>query len=403
MNRRSAIFAAIGMASIVFAGLFGAVASAQERVDSVLGGHRIIYPDSSIPRPGRIHTNYFFVDSVDATATPSSKAETPGSVACVYQLVNGPSGCPMATSMTVPSGGWGAIALVEAGSYPTAATDLAAFSAYYGLPPADLTVVWVNNQKPPLYSDWLVEQALDIEWAHAMAPRAKIYLVESPTCKTECQSDPIWGAVQLAAQLVAEAGGGEVSMSWGDPEASDELGWDQYFTGNNVVFFAATGDHGLGKSSYPAASPNVVAVGGTRFKRKNGSFVSEVYDKDGGGDLSPYEPRPSYQDGVANVVGTHRGYPDVASDFCCTAIYLKGGWYGVGGTSWAAPTFAGIVNASHSAAAGSVAELTTMYDELANPAEYSAHFQDITKGATQCTAGFNECDGIGSPRTYVGK
>jgi subtilase family serine protease len=103
------------------------------------------------------------------------------------------------------------------------------------------------------------------------------------------------------------------------------------------------------------------------------------------------------------VVGTQRGYPDVASDFCCTAIYLKGGWYGVGGTSWAAPTFAGIVNAAGSAAASSSAELTMMYEELAIPAEYAADFEDITKGAMQCTVGFNECAGIGSPRTYAGK
>ncbi|MFZ0229708.1 MAG: hypothetical protein WAL41_22810, partial [Mycobacterium sp.] len=273
---------AIAVAGCALAYLgFSAPAVAQESMESVLDGHRIIYPDSSVPRPGRPHTNYFFVDSVDATTTPSNTAETPASLACVYKLVSGTSGCPIATSTTVPSGGWGAIALVEAGVYPTAAADLAAYSAYYGLPPADLTVVWVNNQKPPLYSDWLVEQALDIEWAHAMAPQAKIYLVEAPTCKTECQTDPIWGAVQLAAQLVAAAGGGEVSMSWGDAEASEELGWDGYFTGNNVVFFAATGDHGLGKSSYPAASPNVVAVGGTRFTRHDGEFVSEVHDGDG--------------------------------------------------------------------------------------------------------------------------
>ena len=54
-----------------------------------------------------------------------------------------------------------------------------------------------------------------------------------------------------------------------------------------------------------------------------GNFINEQYaTRGGGGDISPYEPRPSYQDVIKNIVGSNRGYPDVASDFCCAAIYL---------------------------------------------------------------------------------
>jgi len=394
------IFAAAVIGAGFFCGMAAAPAQAQ-RVESVFNGHRIIYPESNIPQPGRHHTNYFYVDSDQPTTQPPPGVETPGSVACVYQLVSGPSGCPVATSTAVPTGGWGAIAIVDAGDYPTAATDLAAFSTYYGIPAADFTVTWPGTQKPPVYSDWETEEALDIEWAHAMAPQAKLYLVES----VQVNTDPTWSAVQLAAKLVAEAGGGVVSMSWGDPEQSEELSWDKYFTNDKVVFFAAAGDGGLGVSIYPGASPNVVAVGGTYFNRnQSGNFVNETYYTDGGGgDLSPYEPRPAYQNGVANVVGAHRGYPDVASDFCCAPVYLEGGWISVGGTSWASPTFAGIVNAAGHKAKGSVAELTKMYNELANSAAYAADFNDITQGAKQCTVGFDECTGIGSPKTYAGK
>ena len=375
-------------------------AFAQSR-EAVFNGHRIIIPESSIPQAGRHHTNYFFVDSDQPSPQPQSGVETPGSLACVYQLVSGPSGCPVATSTAVPTGGWGAIAIVDAGHYPTAAQDLAVFSSYYGIPPADLTVTWPGTKRPPVYSGWLTEEALDIEWAHAMAPQAKMYLVESDLKNT----DPTWPAVQLAAQLVAQAGGGVVSMSWGDPEVSQELSWDRYFTTKGVVFFAASGDGGLGVSIYPGASPNVVSVGGTYFNRdSNGNFVNEVYyTGGGGGDLSPYEPRPAYQNGVANVVGAHRGYPDVASDFCCAPVYLEGNWFSVGGTSWASPTFAGIVNAAGHKAKSSVIELTALYKELANPTLYSERFNDITQGASQCTVGFDECTGIGSPKTYAGK
>jgi kumamolisin len=384
--KTSTILATTGFAVGLFLAATASPAPAQS-TEGVFNGHRIIIPQSSIPQPGRHHTNYFYVDSNQPSSGPPSGVETPGSVACVYQLVSGPSGCPVATSTAVPTGGWGAIAIVDAGDYPTAASDL--------------TVTWPGTTKPPVYSGWETEEALDIEWAHAMAPQAKLYLVESKLANT----DPTWSAVRLAAQLVAAAGGGVVSMSWGDPEVSQELSWDKYFVSSGVVFFAAAGDGGLGVSIYPGASPNVVAVGGTYFNRNSqGDFTDETYYTDGGGgDLSPYEPRPPYQDGVSSVVGAQRGYPDVAADFCCAPIYLEGAWYSVGGTSWATPTFAGIVNAAEHKSKSSVAELTMMYKELANPSEYSADFNDITQGAPQCGIGFDECTGIGSPKTYAGK
>ncbi len=398
------------VALVLLAGVALCPASAQTSVESVYNGHRIIYPASSIPVPGRIHTNYFFVDSDQPLPAPPPGDETPGSVACVYKLVAGPTGCPIATSTTVPSGGVGAIAIVDAGYYPNAQSDLDAFDAYFGIPATTITQVWphyaLNTPPPPIYSDWEVEEALDIEWAHAMAPKAKLFLVVSPLCGTpQCATDPTWGAVVLAGQLVAQNGGGVVSMSFGDAEIPQEIGFDQYFTQPGVVYFAASGDSGLGVSIYPGASPNVVAVGGTRFNRDgSGNFTSEqYYTGGGGGDISPYEPRPSYQDGIAGIVGSSRGYPDVASDYCCTAIYLNGSWGSVGGTSWASPTFAGIVNAAGSLQPSSLAELTMMYNELANPAQYAAYFNDITTGDSRCKVGWDLCTGIGSPKTYGGK
>jgi kumamolisin len=389
----------------LFLGVTSSLASAQ-RVESVFNGHRIIYPASSIPKAGRPHTNYFFVDSDQPQGKPPSGVETPGSVACVYQLVSGPAGCPIATSTAVPTGGVGAIAIVDAGDYPTAAADLAAFSAKYGIPAADLTVTWPGKKKPPVYNDWIVEEALDIEWAHSMAPQAKLYLVESVLCtNSQCATDPTWAAIKLAAKLVAAAGGGVVSMSFGDAEQSQDLSFDKYFKNKKVVFFAASGDGGLGVSIYPGSSPNVVSVGGTYFNRDgSGKFTSEqYYTSGGGGDISPYEPRPAYQNGVSGIVGTQRGYPDVASNFCCAAIYVQGGWYSVGGTSWSSPTFAGIVNAAGNLAKGSVAELNMLYSELADPTKYAADFNDITAGDSRCKTGFDLCTGIGSPKTYAGK
>ena len=147
-----------------------------------------------------------------------------------------------------------------------------------------------------------------------------------------------------------------------------------------------------------------MSVGGTYFNRdQSGKFTSEQYASGGGGgDISPYEPRPIYQNGVASIVGNHRGYPDVASDFCCAAIYL-GGWGSVGGTSWSSPTFAGIINASRNRQQSTAAELTMMYRELANPIQYHAYFNDITTGDSRCKIGWDLCTGLGSPKTYAGK
>jgi hypothetical protein len=61
------------------------------------------------------------------------------------------------------------------------------------------------------------------------------------------------------------------------------------------------------------------------------------------------------------------------------------------------------VNAAGNKQQSSVDELTWMYSELANPTEYAADFNDITKGASQCKVGWDLCAGIGSPRTYAGK
>jgi kumamolisin len=401
MKRSFAISMLAG--SALFLGLISSPAFAQ-RTEAVFNGHRIIIPQSSQSISGRHHTNYFFVDSDQAAPQPPPGNETPASLACVYQLVTGPTGCPIPTSTNVPTGGVGAIAIVDAGYYPTAASDLAAFSSQFGIPQADFTQVWPGKKQPEVEPDWEVEEALDIEWAHSMAPQAKLYLVVSKLCNVgTCATDPFWDAVTLAAKLVKEAGGGVVSMSWGDPEWSTESTEDKLFNKKDVVFFAASGDSGIGVSIYPGSSPNVVSVGGTYFNRNgNGDFESEVYGG-GGGDLSPYEPRPSYQSGIESIVGTQRGYPDVASDFCCAVIYLEGGWYSVGGTSWASPTFAGIVNAAGSLEKSTVDELTMMYDELANPTEYKADFNDITQGNSQCKTGWDLCAGIGSARTYAGK
>ena len=154
-----------------------------------------------------------------------------------------------------------------------------------------------------------MEISLDIQWAHAMAPKATIILVEANSSNL---SD-MFAAVSLAGRLVTAGSGGQVSNSWGAGEFFGETNSDSTFTGSNVVYFVAAGDNP--GTSYPAVSPNVVAVGGTTISRNKmtGNFVSQSAWSSGGGGPSKYEKRPSYQSSISKMVGNARGTPDISA------------------------------------------------------------------------------------------
>jgi kumamolisin len=389
-------------------------------------GGQIFVPDSSFEAPDdvgvRAHTNIrFFVpkDGMDHVGPPSHNRltldghangvpaagyyylETPASLACVYNLVSAPlAGCnPYATTVN-PSGGSRAIAIVDAYDDPTAASDLAYFSSQFGLPAANLTVVYASGRKPPSNSGWQVEEALDLEWAHAMAPGAKLYLVEAASANL---SD-LLTAVGVASQLVAKAGGGEVSMSWGGSEFSGETAYDKSFTTPGVVYLASAGDSpGV---SWPAASPNVIAVGGTALSRNpnTGNFQVELAWQQTGGGPSAYEARPSFQSAVS-ATGAQRGTPDVAAVADPTTgvwVYAGGQWYIVGGTSVAAPVWAGVINAAGRFAGSSAAELTAIYGNASG-------FTNVTDGDCGPNEGYlalgawSFCTGHGSPNGGANK
>jgi subtilase family serine protease len=331
--------------------------------------------------------------------------ETPASLSCIYKLATSPVlGCNPNNptndpNFVNPSGGANAIAIVDAYHYPTAAADLAAFSKQFGLPPAKFQIVYANGHQPPVNSNWNIEEALDIEWAHAMAPSATIYLVEAASASYS----NLLTAVSKATSLVRAAGGGEVSMSWGGSEFFFETLYDSYFNQSGVVYFAAAGDSpGV---SWPATSPNVVSVGGTSISRDptTGAFKQEVTWQSGGGGPSVYEPQPSYQNGISLIVGNQRGTPDVAADANPSTgvwVYDSPYWYIVGGTSVATPVWAGIVNAaSHFYPASR--EFSTLYAGQGTT--------PITMGTCGPNQGYsaggvwNFCTGLGSPLGEGGK
>jgi len=370
-----------------------------------------IYPPSSIERPEDVgvnmHTNYILY-APGGVLTPAANpgGETPASLGCVYNLVSNPlSGCPIATSTSLPTGGSGVIVIVDAYDYPSAAADLATFSTTFGLPQANFTVQYASGRKPSngCRSGWQGEEALDIEWAHAMAPNAQIVLMEA----SSASNTALYQAVTAANSYIAAHGGkGEVSMSWGGSETSGETSSDHYFTQSGVVYFASSGDSpGV---IYPSSSVNVVSAGGTQVNRSGGNYTNQTAWSSGGGGASKYESRPSFQNSIQSIVGTKRGTPDLSFDSSGgspVAVYNSncyGGWLQVYGTSVASPSLAGIINAAGQFKSSSNAENTLIYSNMG----YTAYFTDILSGSCgthSAATGWDFCTGVGVDKGLVGK
>jgi subtilase family serine protease len=241
------------------------------------------------------------------------------------------------------------IALIELNSDPSLASDLATFDARYNLPTPALSIVNLAGSQTD--AGWSTEQALDVEWAHAIAPGASLIVVQAPASGSATQElQNLLSAVNTARNTPGVVA---ISMSWGFSEMADESKYDPYFTtpaGHpGVTFIASSGDDGI--IEYPATSPNVVAVGGTTLSLGDaGAYASETAWYESGGGYSLYEPEPTYQKPVQQ--SGLRSTPDVAFDGdpnSGVAVYAtdpdtgQGAWQIVGGTSLGAPAWAGLI------------------------------------------------------------
>jgi subtilase family serine protease len=381
-------------------------------------GGKVITPDSSIEMPGdigmRAHTNIHVLLPTKplAEARPFGAPyagfayETPASLACVYGLANVVTGCNPNTVTANPTGGAKMIAIVDAYDAPHAASDLSEFSTQFGLSAASFQTVYASGTRPAYDPGWEMEESLDVQWAHAMAPGAKIALVEAASSSF---SD-LMAAEDVASKIVNAAGGGEVTNSWGGGEFPGETAYDSHFTKANVVYFASAGD-GPG-AIWPSTSPNVVSAGGTTVRRNpvTGAFLSEYPWDSAGGGVSRYEPRPSYQSGISSLVGNFRGTPDLSFDANPnTGVWVFdsdiGGWLVVGGTSVSSPALAGIINSAGSFFASTNAELTAIYGNRA----VTADFRDIPAGfcgpygGYSGATGWDMCTGVGVVNGKAGK
>jgi len=327
--------------------------------------------------------------TVDARGNPYASTSptglSPGTIKSVYNFTT-----------NAAAGAGKTIAIVDAYDDPTAEADLGVFSSQYGLPACTTTngcFAKVNQTGGTSYprkdAGWALEISLDVQWAHAIAPGAKILLVEASSNSF---------ANLLAAEDYAKTHAQYVSNSWGASEFSGESSYDSRFTQSGVSFFVSSGDAGL-PAEYPSASPNVISIGGTTLHFSGGTFTAETGWSSGGGGCSAYETATSAQSAFSGYgqVGCagKRATPDVSLDAdpasglsVYDSVRYQGqqGWFTVGGTSASSPMWAG-----RAAVAGVVVNAAYVYGA-------NITYRDITIGdnGAQCLFGFDLCSGRGS-------
>lgn len=426
----------LAVSTFALGGAASAAAQAGEGARTALLAHPtrsgVIVPESSKAKSGdlglRAHANVRY--SLPAVASPSELPpyagygyETPASLACIYRLAPHMPGCNPNETTVDSHRGSQTIAIVDAYDDPMAVADLQAFSSQFGLPfsTSKFKVVYATGSVPPTDSTggWELEESLDIEYAHAMAPNAKLYLVEA---KSNSFND-LFAAVTVANNLIAcgksttcpakSDGHGEVSMSWGGQEFQGEDSIDSFFNTPGIVYFAASGDSpGV---IFPCVLSTVVCVGGTSTSRNpnTGDLNGEISWTEGGGGISEYEPIPAYQKKVHSVaaqLGGYRGVPDVSAvSNPDTGLWVldtyplnnQTGWFIVGGTSAATPLLAGITNANTRFAPNTVDELQSLYGP-----HKGKFYHDVFYGACGPYSGYfsaegwDFCTGLGTPNDW---
>ena len=321
------------------------------------------------------------------TVLPGVSGLDPATVKAAYQW---PTAADAGTGRT--------IVVVTAFDAPNLEADLASFSTQFSLPSCTVasTCLTVRNQTggtplPGANAAWSLETTMDVEWAHAIAPGARIVVVEA----TDATVDNL-----MAAATWGKSQGTSVSMSWGAPEFANETGsrYSGAFVKSGVSFFASAGNSGL-PAQFPSASMNVVSVGGTTLSLNGTAVVAETGWVSGGGGCSLYESAASAQTNFsgykATKCGGKRSTPDlslVANPatgvwvYSSTPYNAQTGWFVLGGTSVAT-----VMVAARSAATGTAMNATQVYGSRPT-------FRDITSGGNTggCLVGFDLCSGRGS-------
>jgi hypothetical protein len=304
------------------------------------------------------------------------------------------------------------IGIVDAYDDPNIEADLAVYDREFSLPPCTsangcFTKMGTGGPGAPLPAasgEWSLEIALDVEIAHATCQSCRIVLVEAESNGER--------ALEAAENRAVLAGAQEISNSWGGPEPVTEgAGFDH----PGVAITASAGDSGYlgwggweaserGFADYPASSPHVVAVGGTRLRlSESGEWAGETVWNDGdgatGGGCSARFPAPEWQqalpDWAAVGCGAMRASADIAAvadPYTGAAVYDSApwdgyvlGWLTVGGTSLSSPLVASAFGLAGGLGSSTPWAPQALYE---NALSNAGALHDVTAGSNgRCSGG----------------
>ena len=246
------------------------------------------------------------------------------------------------------------VGIVDAFDDSTAESDLAVYRSAYSLPPCTtangcfrkVNQDGTSSHYPAKDDGWSGEISLDVDMVSAICPRCHIVLVET--------DDNSLLNLATGAQTAAALGAKYVSNSYGGSEDGSETGFDSFYRQDGVIVTASTGDSGYG-SQYPAASPNVVAVGGTSLlKSSSARGWAEIAWMGGGSGCSMFEAKPAWQRDTGCAQRSEADVSAVADPYTGVQIYdshpdsglatacQTNHWCVIGGTSASSPIIAAV-------------------------------------------------------------
>ncbi len=307
------------------------------------------------------------------------------------------------------------IGIVDAFGDPNLNYDIFAFDHMTGLPPVNLSVIYLNFTGFNVDEHWVEETSLDVEWAHVSAPDARIVLVIA-------NNDTVSSLTSALNYMINNVKPNVISLSWGIAESqvpkSDIIAMDSIYqeaSQQGITIVAASGDNGAydGTSNltvnFPASSPYVLSVGGVSLFAFNGKFSESAWggmssgkSYGSGGGYSSVFMRPVWQD-PPNYSSPYRGVPDVsmiANPNTGVLMISDARAYDAGGTSLAAPLWAGIVALMDQASNRSLGLVNPLLYQISNTKLYTNAFTQVTSGSNgyySAGPGWNPVTGLGTP------
>ena len=310
------------------------------------------------------------------------------------------------------------IVIVDAYGDPFLGYDVSAFDNLTCLPPVNLVVTYTNTTPLQYNQRWAIETALDVEWAHASAPGARIDLVLAQNSNASLE--------QALSYAIYHRLGNVISLSWGEPELdyvrANEMNDLQIVNDlfrqaamEGITVLAASGDYGAYAQTpdltvdFPASDPYVTGVGGTDLTEIDGNYsetgwggiINGTSFGSGGGYSSVFgsqwwESAPSFN-------STSRGVPDVSADAdLSTGVLMveNGTTFEAGGTSLATPIWAGVIARADQYMNKSLGFINPMLYQISRTPLYNKALNQVisgTNGYYNATPGWNPVTGLGTP------